>query len=707
MADLTADILQIYDYGTRLASPSRRITACSFLDKVIFAQPDVPLLFWAGAGQASEVPGLIPGERFWGVYAFKDILLLWAGSRLKWSDSNDFTTWIPVANTASSFVFTLTQPFIVPALGVESALVQVDRDTTGLVAGQFLRLDDAPYYTFFQVVAVVPSIGVDGYPSGFVQTIGPLTTKDLFLQVFVPYVVGNRIAYDGSLAPLEVQTDAVPVSSEILQVAEDFTNPMPGDMVQVKLTSQPSTSPGGYVSIGDSVVPGQDIFAVSSVDPAAKTMAIQRTGIGAVSSPLVHTAGQFIVAQPFVRVKNLSSTAVATGSFLNRLKEVYGFTVKAVRLTGAVASGQSYPIGTQMFTLDANEAGEMDNSGASINGEILQVTSLGELGYILKHRSIQSLQYVGPDQGVFYTRAEITDEGLLSRYAFVKVGLDAIYFWGNREIYKYSGGNQLEPIAMQFTKQLFKELDRSRADQILAFHKESQKEIWFVYPSNLLPNVGPLRVFIYNYIENSCTIDDYPASLQGLTAVARVAWDTAVAWASALGTWLNPLSWPRLATWASLHADVAPTYDLIGAESGESDEGSGDIETTAGLVHGEECYSRFGQPYLSIWESADMDNGDPAAWKYPDTIILSLQIKGVPPPLATVNVYMGTKLNTDDQVVWHGPKAVRVDALSGKPTKVNIPCAGKILRLRIDSNTADLQWRVSQFRILGRLGGTY
>jgi len=52
----------------------------------------------------------------------------------------------------------------------------------------------------------------------------------------------------------------------------------------------------------------------------------------------------------------------------------------------------------------------------------------------------------------------------------------------------------------------------------------------------------------------------------------------------------------------------------------------------------------------------------------------------------------------------HGPKALRADTLSGKITRVNIPLR-KFFRLRCESDTADLQWRLTHYKILGRQGG--
>ncbi len=697
MADLNATLIEIHDYGSELASLSRRISACNFLNKVIFAQPDAPLLAWNGAGVATEVSGLVPGERFFGVSAFHDLLVIWFGDRLKWSDSNDFTSWIPVAKTASSFVFTLTSPYTKGALGEESDFLAVDKSPTGLVAGQFLRIDTDPTYSFFEVVRVLPTVGQDGAVAGFLQVFPVDVAMQLFLRAFVPYLKGTRL-YFGGAETLEVQADAVSPGGETMTLAADFTNPSEDYTVEVSVTSRPGIPTGGFVSVGSTLNPGQDIFSVQAVDLNAQTITLRRMGVGLTSSPVAHYAGEFIVAQPFVSVKNIGTSSVSA-TFLNEVSERYGFTVKPLDLTGSAAVGTVYPEGAKMLTLDANEAGEQTNTGSGVTGEILQFVTLSDYGYILKHRSFQSVQYVGVDQGILFMRAEITDEGLIGRYSFVKVGKDELYFWGNKEIYRYSGGNQLVPIGQQFTRQLFAELDRSRVDEIVGFHKEGGNEIWFIYPTKSSLGISTLRVFVYNYLENSCTLDDYPAVLGALTAAGRVEWASVLTWDQAEGTWEAPIPFIAGATWDDGGASASETFDIIASSEG-------DLGVPLGLVHDAGAYDRLGAAYVSYWESADMDAGDPAVWKYADTLLFNLQMKGVPPVGAAISVYLGTKLNTDEALVWHGPKILQADALGTGVTKVNIPAAGKFLRVRVESNLAGIQWRVSQFRVMGRQGGT-
>jgi len=136
--DLNASLTQIFDFGGNVASVRRRTQACDFANRVIFCSAGYsrPILGRAGCpgGRASRlVPVSDSGES----NAFKDILLLWSGSRLKWSDSNNSSSWVPVAATATTFTFATLAAFTQLAPGVESDIIPVNTSPLGLVAGQF------------------------------------------------------------------------------------------------------------------------------------------------------------------------------------------------------------------------------------------------------------------------------------------------------------------------------------------------------------------------------------------------------------------------------------------------------------------------------------------------------------------------------------------------------------------------------------------
>lgn len=696
-----ADLLEIYDYGADVASPEQRIVATGFLDSVVFAQHNAPVLYWKGYGNARLLPGLVAGERFDGVWTFQGFLILWAGNRLKWSSQNDLTEWLPVGTTTTSLVITLAEPFTMGAAGEVLGPISAEASVSGLVAGQYLRLDDDPYYSFFEVVEVTPSVGETIQAVGLSQTVAPGETKDIFLAEYAAYPKGGVVYFDTSpTANMQVVEAPSTLSTGSASLSVAFTGPSTGNTVVVQIAGDTTIPAGGYVSVGASAYPGQDIYYVEGVDLVAGTMTLRRIGVGTGGSAF-HDVGEIITPQMALRVTN-TSAVTASASFLALLKERYQLTIRPLGLTGEAPEGTVFSAGTQIFTVDANGAGELQNITSSAQGDILHCDTLGDYGFLFKHRSIQSVQYVGADQGTFFLRTEVSDEGLLGRYSFVKVGLDLMYFVGNREVYQYGGGSQLQPIGLSHTKQMLAELDRSRADEIIGYHNERSSEIWFIYP--VTGQTGCRRVFVYNYLEKSATLDDYTEEIGGLTAAKDIEWSNDVVWSRSLGSWEAPESWAADSSWSEIGSDVAPSYTLLGVSSGRTPDDGPEVLVANGLQ-----FSRKDAAYVSSWETADYDAGDPFAWKYVDTVVIALQIKATIPssPTPNIQVSLGVRANYDDPITWKGPANLNVVGGANYVTKVNIQGSGRYFRLRVVSNIPDIQWRISQFRILGRMGNVF
>lgn len=92
----------------------------NFTDKIICAQHDNRVQYWTppSPNVAYDLPGLPTDDAKWdGVTGFTGHVLLWRDDRLKWSAKDDFTLYIPVAETAVSSVLTLADPFVQPPVG--------------------------------------------------------------------------------------------------------------------------------------------------------------------------------------------------------------------------------------------------------------------------------------------------------------------------------------------------------------------------------------------------------------------------------------------------------------------------------------------------------------------------------------------------------------------------------------------------------------
>lgn len=363
--------------------------------------------------------------------------------------------------------------------------------------------------------------------------------------------------------------------------------------------------------------------------------------------------------------------------------------VQRLDLTGETPTGDVIPAGAQVFSVDANESGETRVVG-SINGPIFKVLPQGDFAYIYKERGILSIQYTGLGNGTFFIHPEVSGEGLIGRNALTNLNDGRMIFLGHKELYQYQGGSQLTPVAQQVTKQVFKELDRSRPDEVLLFNNEDVSELWVIYPIT----GGKFRVMVWNYVEDTATFDDYDPAVQ-FTAVGLVDWTADPTWSQMPDsvTW-NDM---ELTAWDALVAASNDHLSVLGSKDG-------------GLRIWGTVYNREGQGYHSVSESIDFDLGDGDAWKYVDAVKLTLRIaqKEDIDRLLWIQVGGRPDLGDDDSdIVWTDPQSILVNGKQPVPVKINPGGSGRYLRVRFYSDDPDVIWQISSFEILTRLGNTY
>lgn len=366
-------------------------------------------------------------------------------------------------------------------------------------------------------------------------------------------------------------------------------------------------------------------------------------------------------------------------------------TLKLLGTTGRSATATDFTVvGTANQTitsLDANEAGVAQLVGANANGSIFRIWAMGDYAYVFKEWSIQSLQYVGQSAGTFFSRTEVVKEGLIGRNSGINLGNGSIVFLGHRELYQYGGGPTPKPVCRQYTRQLFTELDRTRLDQIVLFHREHRNEVWIVYPVT-----SGQKVLIWNYVEDSATIDVYDSGLQGLAAATRCGWTVDPPWNSG-----GDARW----------IDIDPAATWSSGVNGGNEElmlvvfGNGTFS-----IHGQ-VYDRNGAAYTALAETMDYDFGDSTMFKYVDVVHIGLQVKATDNQVRTLYVQVGGRTALDGNITWTAPKAIQVQGNANFTTKINPGGAGRYLRLRFYSQDADVQWRVSSYEIFCRPGGTY
>lgn len=712
MTQFLAELESIFS-GAQAGFPARW-TACNFFDKVIFAQSSVPPQYWPGGGLARPLPGLPDATGWDGVEEFAGHLLLWKGERIKWSDINDFTTWIPVSATAVSLRADTLEDFSQPALSVPTGWVYLEEDSASFVVGQYVRIDldendpISATYNFYLVDDVADPSGKSASTINVAQSVpADGVSYRVFTDAYVAWPTGGRLLREGLGTACQITDSSRDLTGFFTSDALSESVPDIGGTFHIQIAENPSSLRAGDVlSVGLTSGIGLDLYEVVTV---AFNLELRRLNVGTAKQAMgfKFPVGAFLTFQPFLRAANLGSVAQAlpSGSALTLQAAV---KLVPQGYTGEVPEGTTIPSGSVVASVNANEAGEALNAGSQINGDIFAIVSLGEYGVIFKDRSIQSLQYVGRASGVFYARPEVLDEGLIARYAWSRIADNKLVFWGHKEIYEYAGGLNLIPIAEQHTKQVFEELDQSRRDEIVVYHNEGDSQVWFVYP---VLGSSDSKVLIYNYREKSAVIDTYSSALNGITACGAIDWEAAPAWQDLSDT----LTWDdETRKWYEVVEDGLKRHTIvaIGGTPGDPNLGEDADESIPRLLlhgrqysrsHGDNCLPGA---YYAFAETQDFDFKDPARFKYVDTLQLEMEVPARLARPMKMWAQIGSRANLDSDIVWSAPASVEVSGNGTITTKVNIRASGRYHRVRFFSNQVDAQWRIAGFALFARSGGT-
>lgn len=677
-----------------------------FYDKVIAAHKSVKPQWWPGYGSSRDLPGIESTYQADGVSQFANHILMWSGDRIRWSDIDDFSTWIPVGSTAgtgnTSNVFGFTQP----AAGENTAPIFVTDRPLGWVEEMFVRIDNNPLYDFYSVVSVSKNSGGTATAEQFSHNIPANSTGYIYIKE------GTTISEDSYIKTPTSTNSAkvVKVGPTILRtntIKTGFTPPVDSvTEVTIEFTDSILWEVNNLISVGWQDETGKDVYRITAIDGGNNSIKAVRLFAGVYQVPnyttgvLSYVAGDGAVTQPYLQVANESTTEVLAINPSVEISEGYFIVLKNLGLNGGTPAGNSIPANSTISAMEANEAGELVNVGSRIQGGIFNIVEMGDEAYIFKARSIQSMQYVGKSGGVFVLRKELSDDGPIGRNAMVLIGEDVIYFWGQRDIYAFSGGRTITPIGQSATRQAFAELDNSRRDEIFAFHREQDYEVTFVYP--VVGDSTISKCLIFNYRENSVVNDVYDSTYGNLTAGGYLDWRISKYWNSTLNGWDD-----QVGSWLDYKERSIERLTVVASDS---------IDSGPGLVAQGRLYSRLDQGYNATAETTAYDFGDPFVWKYAEQVILQIEVKDLynntlkdaPKRPCRLWVQVGGLDNLDSVTRWSDPTYVEASGNGTITTKVSARVAGRLLKLRFyTENTPDINWRISGWKIIARPGGTY
>jgi hypothetical protein len=714
MALQFSGILESIYSGASTARTARWYSA-DYIDRVLFATPSVQPLFWPGSGKARPIPGLPDANGYDGVEVFDDHVMLWRGALLKWSGRSDFANWVPVAATAAFGTATLESDFTMTPAGSTTAHAYMTGLAGEFVAGQFARIVSYETdlkkisYDYFRVADVALETFQKTNSIKRSQSVDAGAKKRIYLgryDTYVNWTTGARLKIDGGATTLTVTARSR--NANYFYQTSGPSDPVPdiGAKMVVPFGTVPTEMfAGDVVSIGPTENPGQDLYLVKNAPSFSVTL--ERIGIGDRSPGQVFSAASGVSFQNWVEVENTGTDGVTIPPEAD-VAVVSSLVLSPLGFTGSTEVGSKIPAGSAIETINANESGEVLNVGAAINGDIFAVVTLAEFAYILKKRSIQSIQSVGQAAGTFFIRPEILDEGPIGRYAWCRAGDREIAFVGTKGMYLYGGGQNLRPIASQHWEKFRDEVDWARADEIVAHHNRRDSEVWFAYPTPL----GVTKVYVWNYAEDSVVVDRYPDELNGITALGRVDWELAPTWTS-----LDPSEKCNGAAkrWYE-YVDVPEreyTLMAIGGDAGSIVLGEDPEKNIPRLLLHGRVWSRSSRddcnpgPIPSLAETPDFDFGDPTVWKYVDTVYVVLNGRENVPSDATLQVSIGARDNLNSTIRWSPPQNLLVATAGAEPTKINTTVSGRYLRVRFSSENVGSNWGISGYHITARKGGTY
>jgi hypothetical protein len=409
------------------ASEGGNWSAVDFYNKVVFTQALVPPQYWTTGTTTAVVPGLPTGDTYDGVTAFQNHLLLWKDLSLYWSDLNDFSVWVPVANTIASYSFTTEASFSQPAAASSTPVppltgaVYVTPYPDGLTVGQYLKIDESAttspaYYNFYELAAVTPGAELSAVSVATSQTVGTSSTA---ARIFLTAHKGWEA---GQILKLGTSTNYVKVVACSNSTTETYVTKTVAELVNAGANDTITNLPlvvstnllrvGDYVSIGANSAASIDIYLITAVSTNTSdnttqiSLTQQNYGSGQrVPSPTAVSAGSVVTPQPWITVAEVNAAAVTVPSSSDII-EKYGVKLTTLDFTGRRTAGTTIAIST-LQTLDANEAGTAQIVGADDNGAIWAVVPMGDYAIILKNRAVQVLQYVGRISGTFFVRTEV------------------------------------------------------------------------------------------------------------------------------------------------------------------------------------------------------------------------------------------------------------------------------------------------------------
>ena len=162
---------------------------------------------------------------------------------------------------------------------------------------------------------------------------------------------------------------------------------------------------------------------------------------------------------------------------------------------------------------------------------------LGTIGIVYKERSICTLELVATEDRLFQVDEDVViNEGVVTPDQVVIVG-GVHYFRGLNNIYRYKGGNSIEPVGDNILSKVFLisgEADPTYLNRSILMHVKELNELWMFYTKT--GDTWPKNIMKFNLLEESFFHRELTHSVSG---IGKRNTDTVVTWAELVGDWAS------------------------------------------------------------------------------------------------------------------------------------------------------------------------
>ncbi len=213
-------------------------------------------------------------------------------------------------------------------------------------------------------------------------------------------------------------------------------------------------------------------------------------------------------------------------------------------------------------------------------GEIVRAERLADGIVIYANNSICVQQYMGELTNPFHYYSAVPNKGLAASHALISLNGKEHIFLGNENIYSYTGGRELVPIADSIKDYLFRRINPEYLERVFMVYLKESNKLRLHYAT--IGSSSPNAYFEYDLGDKTWT-----EGTKSVLCSGRYTLLESLTWADLLGTWAD---WEGIWKDASITKGFEST--IYGGASGVLYWNEGSIDEAGSVIESE-------------WESKD------------------------------------------------------------------------------------------------------